>query len=128
MPSLSQLELSYNALIQTAHRGCQGCWVLSEAVTKCCPAFVDLTFFDILVKVQRPMLRDFIEIIVQDPKNDMSITLDLFCDPGMCSIVTDSTMYADKPPTQNIPVLGPVFELGVRYLEMLCHRELSTMS
>ena len=87
------IELSYNALIQTAHLGCQGCWVLSEAVTKCCPAFLDLAFFDILVKVQRPMLRDFIEIVVQNPENNMSITLDLFSDPGMYSIVTDSCMY-----------------------------------
>jgi len=120
------IELSYNALIQTAHRGCQGCWVLSEAVTKCCPAFVDLTFFDILVKVQRPMLRDFIEIIVQNPENDMSITLDLFSDPGKCSIVTHGSMCADKPPIQTMPAPGPVFALGVRCLEMPCHKKLST--
>jgi hypothetical protein len=80
------IEVYYNALIETAHRGCQGCWVLSEAVTKCCPTFVDLALFNVLIKVQRPMLRNFIEIIVQHPENDLSLTLDLFSEPGRPSL------------------------------------------
>lgn len=76
------IEVYYNDLLETAHRGCQGCWVLSETVSKCCPSLLDLTVFNLLIKVRRPMLRDFIEIVVQHPESDVSVTLDLFSDPG----------------------------------------------
>jgi len=122
------IELSYNALIQTANLGCQGCWVLSEAVTKCCPAFVDLTFFEILVKVQRPMLREFIEIVVQSPQNAMSVTLDIFYDPGMYFGCYGPLLNVTDLPTQSMLALGVASALGARCLAMPCHSKRSTTS
>ena len=82
------IEVSFHAIGKTASKGCQGCWVLSEAVLKCCASFVNLNYYNVVIKVQRPMLRDFVEIVVSDPDRGLSVTLDLFSEPGaLCCVV-----------------------------------------
>jgi hypothetical protein len=76
------VEVSYNDLHETAHRGCQGCWVLSEAVSKCCGPLIAEDASNLVVRVQRPMLRDFVEVVVLNSITGVSATLDIFSDPG----------------------------------------------
>lgn len=76
------IKVSFASVSKTASKGCKGCLVLSEAVPKCCLSFVSLNHHNVVIKVQRPMLRDFVEIVVSDPRGEHSVTLDLFSEPG----------------------------------------------
>lgn len=76
------IEVLFNDVCRTASKGCQACWVLSEAVQKCCPSFVNLDHTNVVIKVQRPMLREFVEVIVTNARREFSVTLDLFSEPS----------------------------------------------
>ena len=99
------IEVSFGSIDKNASEGCGGCWVLSEAVQKCCPSFVNLNYHNVVIKVRRPMLRDFVEVVVSDPERGHTVTLDLFSEPGalcyvgsksIANVPTRSTMRLEK--------------------------------